>query len=146
MTKTQLRRLANRLLREENLNRWKFKIGDTGNNLGVCDYQRSTIVLNEFYVDHNSEKDVIDTLKHEIAHALTPGHKHDKVWKSVALRLGCKPERCGKTKILTRPGAYGAVCPCCGTRFNKSRKPKYAQGYYCPSCGKEKGKLTFKKG
>ena len=40
---------------------------------------------------------VKDTVLHEIAHALTPGHHHDKVWKAKCVELGATPERCYRT-------------------------------------------------
>jgi predicted amidophosphoribosyltransferase len=47
---------------------------------------------------------------------------------------------------MAPPGKYKAVCPTCETVFYKYRKPKYVQGYYCPKCGKELGKLVFHTG
>lgn len=122
---------------------WKFALRrHTGHRLGACDYRNTIIVVNAFYAAHNSEDVVLDTLLHEVAHALTPGHKHDAVWRTMAEKLGCQPDRL-KTNIVRQPGRYKAVCPTCQRVFYKYRKPKYIQGYYCPECGKEHGRLNF---
>ena len=38
---------------------------------------------------------LVDTLLHEIAHAIVgPGHAHDAVWQTAARRIDCKAKRC----------------------------------------------------
>ena len=47
--------------------------------------------LNSF---KENEEEIKDTVLHEIAHAIAGGnHHHDRVWKDVCNRLGCKPSR-----------------------------------------------------
>lgn len=140
------------LLDRYKLTDWKieFRKG-TGNWLGRCVYWARTILINDYYAEHNSEAEVLDTLLHEIAHALTPGHSHDKVWKAVARSLGAIPKACSNDNVIIRPGKYQATCPSCGRKFHKYRRPKYRCGsfdvspYYCsyPTCGKERGRLVF---
>lgn len=36
--------------------------------------------------------EVRHTILHEIAHLLTPGHHHDRTWKTVCLSLGIAPD------------------------------------------------------
>ncbi len=142
---TTLNKKARDLLRQHDLSRWRFALKThTGSLLGGCNYNVPGIFINKFYAEHNDEEFVIDTLIHELAHALTPGHRHDKVWRKLALDLGCN-SRLDWSKIITQPGNYQAVCPTCEVVFNKYRKPKYIQGYYCPKCGKEHGQLDFKR-
>src|SRR5690349_1356597 len=56
---------------------------------GLCDHKNKTIILQAQYIDIAPEPLVINTIRHEIAHALTPGHKHDETWQSKAKELGC---------------------------------------------------------
>ena len=57
--------------------------------LGMCSYKDKTIILNAHHVDQHPEVEIINTIKHEVAHALTPGHSHDEVWKAKATEIGC---------------------------------------------------------
>src|SRR5204862_5403058 len=57
--------------------------------LGLCSYKDKCIILNAHHIDIHPDLDVIDTIRHEIAHALTQGHGHDGVWADKAKELGC---------------------------------------------------------
>lgn len=135
---------AEGLLKNNNLRDWKVELrAHTGQRVGGCHYRTRIIALNAFFVEHNDEALVLDNLKHEVAHALTPGHKHNHVWKAAAIRLGCRFDDRDWKGWNQHPGKYKAVCPTCKAVFYKYRKPKYIQGYYCPKCGKEHGRLQF---
>jgi hypothetical protein len=62
---------------------WTFRFNHSKKSAGCCDRGASV-------PDH----EVLDTILHEIAHALTPGHHHDQVWKRVARSIGANGERC----------------------------------------------------
>jgi predicted SprT family Zn-dependent metalloprotease len=62
-------------------------------SLGRCHYAKKHIELCPKYVACNAEAQVKDTILHEIAHALCPGHNHDSVWKATAKRIGADGER-----------------------------------------------------
>ncbi len=142
----KLTQTAKELLQQHDLSRWRCALkSNTGSLIGGCKYSSRLIFINRFYAEHNREEYVIDTLLHELAHALTPGNGHNKVWKKVALELGCNP-KLDWEKITIQPGKYQAQCPTCELIFHKYRKPKYVRGYYCPKCGKEHGQLSFRGG
>jgi len=46
------------------------------------------IELSRKLVELNDEKRVTRTILHEVAHALTEGHGHDRVWKAKCLEIG----------------------------------------------------------
>jgi predicted SprT family Zn-dependent metalloprotease len=145
MDRSKLLEAGANLLSEHSLHTWAVELrAKTGGRLGECHYKYRLVVLNDYYVDNNSDEAVVEILRHEVAHALTPGHKHDAVWRAMALKLGCKLDN--DCKIMVQPGKYKAVCPTCEAVFYKYRKPKYVEGYYCPKCGKEHGKLAFHTG
>ena len=86
----------------------------------------------------NDEKEVTNTILHEIAHALTPGHHHDRVWKAKAREIGCTGDRCYSGKTVTTPESrYIAICTGCGHVHKKHRATRTTRTSY--SCGKCSG-------
>lgn len=73
---------------------WSFDWHRKKMSSGTCSYTRNTIFLSKPITELSKEEDVLDTILHEIAHALTPHHGHDAVWKKKAKEIGCKAERC----------------------------------------------------
>jgi len=78
-------------LNKHGLTDWKVRLTTNPNQsfLGLCSYQDKSIILNAHHIDIHSNPDVINTIRHEVAHALTPGHAHDNIWRECAQRIGC---------------------------------------------------------
>lgn len=49
------------------------------------------IVLDRDHCENDSESEIIDTILHEIAHAMTPGAGHNTYWRQMAESIGAKP-------------------------------------------------------
>lgn len=47
-----------------------------------------TIVISKRHAEADPENDVIETILHEIAHAITPGAGHSKIWSQTAKSIG----------------------------------------------------------
>ncbi len=125
------------------LDGWRITLSSRMNRaLGKCFYRTRTIQLSLAHVRLNDAVAVRDTVLHEIAHALTPGHGHDRVWKAMARKVGAKPVRCDTTSALP-PGKWVAVCPSCRRRFDLFRKPKSGRMRWCRACGPKNGQLTY---
>jgi hypothetical protein len=71
--------------------RWHFAWNNHKRTYGMCIYGKKQIVLSKFLTPHCSEAEVEDTILHEIAHALTPGSGHGRLWKIMARKLGANP-------------------------------------------------------
>lgn len=83
---------------------WTFKLDNAKRRFGCCKYNKKQITLSKFLLPHvANDSDIIDTILHEIAHALVGSrHGHDHVWKAKAIEIGCKAQRCGGDKIKDR--------------------------------------------
>ena len=109
----------------------------------MCKEYLKRIELSEHYVARNDRAHVVDTILHEIAHALVgTQHGHDTVWKAMCVTLGCQPRACG-TGAEMPSGDWQAQCLCCREVFSRHRKPEHHGSLYCVACGPEKGKLKF---
>lgn len=70
--------------------------------IGQCNFRRKRIELAPFFVRFNYPFVVKRTILHEIAHALTPKHGHNKFWKAKARELGHDGSRCYTSKLVKR--------------------------------------------
>ncbi len=145
MNTTKLRGLAEQLFYKYQLHNWKFCLVDTGRRLGYCRYDKQVIQISSYYAQHSEEIKVMDTLLHEIAHALVgPGHGHNSVWKAMALRLGATPRACDSSpETVQKPGDWQAKCPSCQRVHHKYRRPKHLAGFRCLCLAKSP--LVFKR-
>ena len=133
---TEALQLAKQLLKQYGLENVPIKLDNAKNRHGVCRYDRysgfiKNIGLSRHYINLNEESKVRNTILHEIAHALTIGHGHDRVWKRKAIEIGCTGERC--TDAKRSPGRYQATCQC-GEEFHIHRKTKHFNHYRCSKC------------
>ena len=106
--------LALRLMNEHGLleSRWTFTFDNAIRRFGSCQYRGRRITLSKKLVSINDEARVRNTILHEIAHALTPGHHHDSVWQRMAISIGCDGERCYDSKEVSTPETrYVGTCP-----------------------------------
>jgi predicted SprT family Zn-dependent metalloprotease len=103
-----------------------------------------------------------DTIRHEYAHAavwlLHPRerHGHDRVWKDMCRRVGCRPRRLaasdGKAAALREERVrYIVRCDCCGAESRYIRRGRVVnlvrqgKGRYlrCSNCGRSRFSLQI---
>jgi predicted SprT family Zn-dependent metalloprotease len=138
----EVRQLALDLLARHGLTDWQFDYNRRKQAMGLCVYRRRAIELSIHFVERNESDEILDTLLHEIAHALVgPGHGHDRVWKKKCLEVGARPQRCGRADMP--PGRWQGCCGQCGKRFDRHRKPKRLRGWFCKTCGPVNGKFAW---
>lgn len=127
------------------LTTWTFGWARTKRRQGVCKYRSRRIEIAEYYARHNSREKVLDTLMHEIAHALAgPKAGHGPVWKAIAKKLGAIPrayDTCPETAVM--PGDWQATCEACGRTFHKYRRPVQLDGYRCRCVARKVLKFQF---
>jgi predicted SprT family Zn-dependent metalloprotease len=116
---------------------WIFDFDNAVGRCGVCKYRSRRIQLSKHYASLNNEKNVKDTILHEIAHALVgPGHGHSDIWRSKAIEIGCMGHRCKSERThegyVSTPRKYIATCNRCNNNFFRSRLPKRVTS--CGNC------------
>tara|TARA_B100000085_G_C18509609_1_gene499050 strand:+ start:397 stop:870 length:474 start_codon:yes stop_codon:yes gene_type:complete len=125
---------------------WYFEFEDCKTSLGRCHYTEEKITLSKWYVELNEEKDVEDTILHEIAHALSflkygkKGTGHGVLWKQMCRKIGAKPNRIHQGVIEYPNNHYKYSSTCCGHTWGMHRMGK-GRRYLCPKCDK---RLVFK--
>src|SRR3954467_11086748 len=121
-----LKATAAQELKKNGLHGWTFGLSKAKRRLGVCKYRQKRIEIAEYYARNSPEETVLDTLRHEIAHALAgPAAKHGPAWKAVAVRLGARPRACDTShETVVPPGDWRATCPDCGRTFHRYRRPR----------------------
>ena len=118
--------LANELMHKHGLvPAWTFRFDRAKVRFGYCLHSRQLITLSAAMVRVNPVEEVRDTILHEIAHALTPGHYHDHVWKLKASEVGARPDRCysGDTTVAVA-SKYIGTCRDCGKQWHLHRRLK----------------------
>lgn len=112
---------------------WTFGFGATKRRMGICKYREKRIEIAEFHAANNPPETVLDTLYHEIAHALAgPRAKHGPKWKMIAVRLGATPRACDDSpKTIAPPDNWQATCVTCQRKYQRYRRPMTLTGYRC---------------
>jgi len=119
---------------------WPLKWSSRKTALGHCAYKpTSAIFLSTIYINaaQTTLESVTMTILHEIAHALTPGDGHGKLWKKTAQSIGYSGARCGDA--FAKP-KYIVICPCGLNNFGRHRKTNLCNKI-CTVC---RGRLQYK--
>ena len=129
----KLEAIASREMAKHGLDSWTFGLSDTKRQLGVCKYRKKRIEIAEYYALNSPQESVLDTLPHEIAHAIAgPKAGHGPAWKAVAMRIGGTPRACDNSDdAAMQPGDWQATCPACTKVFHRYKRPRSLNGYRC---------------
>ena len=97
---------------------------------GQCVYRAKAIRLNPRHVELNSPVVVLDTVRHEIAHALVGSRaNHGPAWRECAVRVGATPERAAGEEVAPvprQPFRWTATCRDCGAVMRRRQLTKKA--------------------
>lgn len=119
--------IAAKYLVEYDLEGWKIEWNNQRRCAGFCDYGRRVLSFSKYVFVQRESKDNINTITHELAHALTPGRHHDHVWAAKHIELGGDGERCFQYEDKKSP--YFMTCED-GCHSSFYRRPRYTR-YIC---------------
>lgn len=136
-------RLAREKLDEHGLQNWGLIFDGAKSRFGCCWHGKQLITLSKALVELNDEINVMDTILHEIAHALVSSrHGHDRVWRQKALAIGCNGKRCYGQEVVKPASRYMAKCDSCGFVYTRDRRIPYGYRYYCTECYRHHGRKS----
>ncbi|NCO56975.1 MAG: hypothetical protein COW73_10370 [Nitrospirae bacterium CG18_big_fil_WC_8_21_14_2_50_70_55] len=89
---------------------WTAGLDGAVRRFGVCRPGRRRITVSRHLAALNSEAEVVETILHEIAHALAFMEHggdcgHGPRWRAIAQRIGARPERCFRGEETHMPAA-----------------------------------------
>ena len=120
MNITQITQLGHQLMDEHGLYGWRIVWDNARKRGGQCRYNTRTISLSRLIVPTWEDAEIRNVLLHEIAHALTPGHSHDAVWRRKLISMGGDGSRTHSN--ATVPGRWLAICDHCGVEAGRRHR------------------------
>lgn len=142
MTEAQARKVANDLLAAHGLHSWTVRFDNAKRRAGQCRYGDRVLSLSRPLMALRTYAETHNTITHELAHALTPGHKHDGVWAAKHRELGGDGKRCfDTTDEVADLAPWIGTCEH-GKQFPKYRQPKRLEGWRC-KCPEGKSTVTW---
>lgn len=116
LTIAAARQMAHEELVKWGLSDWSVRINPRlRRSLGRCLRKQKVIELSLRHVQHDPPDEVLNTIRHEIAHALTRGG-HNRAFYAMCKTVGARPQRLTQ---IDRPFCY------------PDERPKYACGCHC---------------
>lgn len=123
--------LARKLMTEWLHPSWTFHWNNSRTSHGQCQVFDAKgcgvyrIFLSRVFTRLNTRETVEDTIRHEIAHALTiRSYGHGDEWKANAIRVGAAPEECAGPGSIGPGYKWLAACPACGKKYGAHRRTK----------------------
>jgi predicted SprT family Zn-dependent metalloprotease len=118
---------------------WTFTFNNATRCFGICQVgfkagvRFRRIGLSRSLTRLNTEAHVLDTILHEVAHALVGVEaNHGPLWQARARLLGATPEACYEAKEVRMPYRWEGVCTKCQTVRARVMRPRKT----IQSCGK----------
>lgn len=140
MLQSELLKYARDLMREHGLETWTLQTMHSKKTAGQCCASIKSIRLSVPLLVNGSasELDCRNVILHEIAHALTPGHKHDAVWRRKLLDIGGDGKQFHS--INTSHRYVGSCSPGCDSKLHRDARSERMTRLICRKC---RAKITW---
>lgn len=132
MTKMEVMAVTRRLMQNEGVN-YIIGFNKDRSRLGVCRYSKRTIEFSERFLNVLPREEIVDTIRHEVAHAAVgPGHGNNGVWLAKYRALGGKGGRTVSLpkEVKAATSKYAIECSVSG-EIIAYRQRKRAGGWRC---------------
>lgn len=150
MQTSEIRELAQKRMELFKIGHWKLTFSHSKSYIGRCrrsvyhknpQYSHGELFLSLDFMEILPREEIIDTINHEIAHALTPpGVKdHGPEWRDMAVRCGARPRASAPAGLPGPKKRYDGRCTQ-GHEYSRDKGLAGMQsgGYYCPPCRRNK--------
>jgi hypothetical protein len=129
MTPQQAYEITTVLIAEHGLTGWSVAFDRAKRRSGLCSFNRKTISLSRYIMAQRPYADTLNTITHEIAHAIVgASHRHDAVWAAKHRQLGGDGKRCFDHFDESAPW----ILECRhGQKVARYRAPKRLHGWQC---------------
>lgn len=126
-------------LMDRHLPGWSFRWDNAAKRLGACKYGPKVLSFSRPLTARISRRQAVDTITHEIAHALA-GHQagHGPEWARVHRDLGGSGDRTYSTQtgeVVAVEPPFQGTCPGCGRSWRRHKRIQAA----CPKCSAAAG-------
>jgi predicted SprT family Zn-dependent metalloprotease len=143
MTMTQSE--AKQLLRSEmdkwGLYHWSIDFNNRKSSAGYTHFKTKTIALSNYLIKLSSNEQILDTMRHEIAHAVDFEERgtsdHSWRWQIKARKVGASPTRIVENQEYLKKvkWKYTYKCQGCGIEVGTGRPLKNIERRHCAKCG-----------
>lgn len=115
---------------------WHFQWDRAKTRAGICSPRQKLIGMSEIVIAINDEAFALDTILHEIAHALVPVNvkAHGVEWKEMAAKLGADPDFSVYDELNRPEPKWVGSCPVCDWECKRYRLKRGMRVTSCPSC------------
>jgi len=136
--------MTTELIKKHELSGWSVKIDRRPKGrLGQCRLYKREIGLTGWHVEGSEDNEVIDTILHELAHALAwvryGSRGHCAKWRAMCIELGAVPKARSKrleTNKMRPSYKWSATCTACNTEHKCHRITKKYKDLYSCTCQK----------
>jgi len=143
MSDAEVVRTARALLDEHGLKNVRITWTQAANTLGQCRFFKGygatpprayELRFSRKVFPHLSRSEQMQVITHEVAHAITPGHGHDAVWRSQHRSMGGNAQTCANLseEVLKATRKWRGECPNGHVQYRAQKSAKM----YRVSCGR----------